>query len=103
MVQGLAAHDIAARRAVDIHGIRTKYVACWGWRLGQHLRYKGHEVLVMERGYLGDRFAWTSLGWNGLNGRSTVPEAPEDGGERFNRNFSLAPLNPVGEYVLIVG
>lgn len=83
----------------------TKHVACWGWRHGKRLRAAGHEVLVMERGYLGDRFAWTSLAWNGLNNRGTVPEVPGDGGERFNANFSglLKPENHAGSYALIIG
>lgn len=83
---------------------RTKLVACWGWRTGKILRAQGHEVLVMERGYLGDRFKWTSLAWNGLNGNGTFAPAPNDNGERFNQNFGpLKPWNPEGTYILIMG
>lgn len=81
-----------------------KYVACWGWRLGAALRQQGHEVLVMERGYLGDRFYWTSLAWNGLNGRATFPEYPDDGGERFTNHYRLSPWRECsGEYSVIMG
>lgn len=82
-------------------GIRTQHVACWGWRLGSVLRANGHEVLVMERGYLGDRFSWTSLAWNGLNNRGTAPVI--DDPRRFNKHFALEPVRPGSDYVLIVG
>lgn len=45
-------------------------VLCWGWRKGEELRKKGCDVLVFERAYLGDRFYYTSIGWNGLNGHA---------------------------------
>jgi len=82
---------------------RTQHVACWGWRLGQKLRAAGHDVLVVERGYLGDRFAWTSLAWNGLNGHGEFPAAPVDGGERFRQHFSMQPWKEGGDYVLLMG
>jgi hypothetical protein len=83
----------------------AKAVACWGWRHGAAHRQNGSDVLVMERGYLGDRFAWTSLAWNGLNGYGRVPEPPQDGGMRFRAHFGhlVKPWNPDGEYVLICG
>lgn len=85
---------------------QTQVVACWGWRAGALHREAGKDVLVMERGYLGDRFAWTSLAWNGLNGRATFPPAPADDGERFERHFGpLAPwrTNHRDGHILIVG
>jgi hypothetical protein len=105
LANGLAAHGLSARITHSWERAETKRVACWGWRIGRQLRARGHSVLVMERGYLGDRFAWTSLAWNGLNNRGAVPPAPADGGERFDRHFGalLQPLNPGGEYALIVG
>lgn len=81
----------------------VKQVACWGWHGGAGLRRAGHDVLVMERGYIGDRFSWTSLGWNGLNGRADAP-TPVDG-RRFWHHFGhqLRPWNPRGDYVLLIG
>lgn len=80
-------------------------VACWGWRQGQKHHSAGKRVLVMERGYIGDRFSWTSLGWNGLNNRAAMPII-EDGGNRFRkyhaqhlRHFSRA----INAYVLVIG
>jgi hypothetical protein len=61
-------------------------------------------VLVMERGYIGDRFAWTSVGWDGLNGRARFGK-PRDEGQRFRQHFGhlLQPWRTGGKYVLIVG
>lgn len=78
----------------------TKQVACWGWRAGQQLRAAGHDVLVMERGYLGDRFEWYSLGWNGLNGRAEFRSPAVSG--RFAANFTLQPWRD-GDHILIAG
>lgn len=105
LAQGLAAHGIATRFQHDSRGATTKRVACWGWRIGRLLRAAGHDVLVMERGYIGDRFAWTSLGWNGLNGRAQVPAVPDDGGARLRRFHpdALQPAASGGDYALLVG
>lgn len=68
---------------------------CWGWRLGEPMRrFNPHvPVLIMERGYVGDRFHWTSLGWNGLNGRAVFPKpAPDVEGKisrRWIQNFGV--------------
>jgi hypothetical protein len=102
MAEGLKRHGIDAtiQRSPLMAGARV--AVCWGWRMGQQLRRAGRDVLVMERGYLGDRFSWTSLGWNGLNGRAKFV-TPDDGGERFRRHFALKPWRTGGEYALIAG
>lgn len=52
-------------------------VCTWGWKRGKRIVTRGSlPVLVMERGFIGDRFKWTSLGWNGLNGRAAFGTAP---------------------------
>lgn len=86
MRSGLARHGIGADIVAADTLIAADMAICWGWRKAAAYRRQGRDVLVMERGYLGDRFAWTSLGWNGLNGRAQWPE-PGDDGERFERNF----------------
>lgn len=91
---------------IAIHGqrINTKLTACWGWRLGARLRSEGHEVLVMERGYIGDRFSYTSLGWNGLNGYASFPEYEQTDDKRLqDMKVELLPWKNEGEYSLILG
>ena len=99
---------IGGRSVVTREGgtLKTQHVACWGWRRGKTYRESGHDVLVMERAYLGDRFKWVSLGWNGLNGFATF-HTKDDGGARFREHFGhlMQPWRPVGsgDYVLLVG
>lgn len=82
----------------------TRLVACWGWRKAQDMRRRGHDVLVVERGYLGDREHWHSLGWNGLNNRATFNESLADW-SRFEEHHGhlYRPWKPGGDYVLLVG
>lgn len=63
--------------------IKTKRVAIWGWRIGEDLIKRGHTVLCAEHGYIGDRFKYTSLAWNGLNGHGVHAIHKGDNGERF--------------------
>lgn len=104
LIEGLRELGIVCGSGLNTDKPKTKFVACWGWRIGKSLRAKGHEVLVMERGYLGDRFKYTSLGWNGLNGHAEFPEYLPDYGERFNRlGIEIKPWKYEGEYALILG
>jgi hypothetical protein len=83
---------------------KTKNVACWGWRIGKRMMDAGYNVLVMERGYIGDRFKYTSLGWNGLNGHAFFPSYEDDGGKRFaDHGGVIKPWKTGGDYVLILG
>lgn len=93
---------IAGFRRHDALGLLPRAMACWGWRNGK--RFARNDVLICERGYIGDRFYWTSIGFNGLNGRAEFPEYPDDGGKRFERiGVPLKPWNPTGDSVLLVG
>lgn len=100
LAEGLSQHGIGVR--LSSREASTEFVACWGWRKGRKFRDAGHQVLVMERGYLGDRFRWTSLAWNGLNGHGHFPEAGNDP-DRFRSNFELHPWKQGGSYVLLLG
>lgn len=103
VIAGLKTLGIEGKAAFG-NNANTKYVACWGWRQGKALFDKGHEVLVMERAYLGDRFSWTSLAWNGLNGHGDFGVQPDDSGERFNANFSMQSWRETtGTSVLVMG
>lgn len=79
-------------------------VLVWGWRQGKYLQSQGYRVIVMERGYIGDRMGkWTSIAEGGLNGRG-----------KFHGPFTHSrleqchpgvyqPWRPGGEYALIIG
>lgn len=101
---GLKALGIESRITHSSQYITTKHVACWGWRTGKLLRDRGHEVLVFERGYVGDRFKYSSIMWNGLNGFGEAPDYPDDGGERFRKHGgTIKPWKRDGQYAVIMG
>jgi hypothetical protein len=101
------AHAEALTEGLKRHGVLGEFrnvVACWGWRSGARHYRAGRDVLVLERGYIGDRFAWTSIGWNGLNGRATFPNYPDDGGARFRRvRGPMERWRAGGDCVLLIG
>ncbi len=95
--------DISREGLSQIEG--TDAVCCWGWRWGEKFRQLGHNVLIMERGFLADRFAWISLGWNGLNGRAKFPQC-DDGGARWKQHFPQLLLpwrSDLTGYALLMG
>ncbi|MBN49991.1 MAG: hypothetical protein CMN85_10650 [Spongiibacteraceae bacterium] len=57
----------------------------------------------MERAYLGDRFEWVSLGWDGLNGRANFcnEDAPSDRWDQYWKSGVKEPSR--GNGALIVG
>lgn len=76
VMSGLMRHGVQVTNLNHIHQVPPRVVnpdiamaICWGWRRGKELQARGYNVLVVERGYIGDRREWTSLAWNGLNGR----------------------------------
>lgn len=112
---GISGHLVAMEAGLRRHGIEVvpqvemdaDFVVCWSWRTGQRIRQNGFNkpILVMERGYLGDRMnVWTSLGWDGLNGRARFPDA-QDNGERFWRHHGhlAREWEMVDGYWLIIG
>jgi hypothetical protein len=60
----------------------------WGVRQARRLRGQCGEICVLERGYIGDRFQWTSVSFGGgLNGRG-VFRGPFEDASRWNKHFS---------------
>jgi hypothetical protein len=65
----------------------------------------GGEVCILERGYLGDRFAWTSVSLGGsLNGRARFNNQGMPG-DRWGRHFGhlIQPWQTGGGYALLIG
>lgn len=83
---------------------KSKAVGVWGWRNGEKWHKMGHDVLVFERGYLGDRYEWTSIAWNGLNGRGDFCLTGNETFERFAKNHEpLKPWRDDGDKIIIMG
>lgn len=106
MCDGLRRHGVEVVSFSDIPDASCDFAVGWSWRVGSRLRKEGYAkpFLVMERGYIGDRMQWTSLGWDGLNGRARFPAA-QDRGERFWHNFEhlACEWEQVDGYYLVMG
>lgn len=105
MAAGLARHGIEPIFGeFDVpHG--GDFAVVWGWRQASVIRAckeAGQPILVMERGHLGDRMFWTSIGWGGLGRRGTYAGV-KDRGDRFKANFDLWPMSTGARYVLVCG
>lgn len=101
---GMKRHGQAARIVTHVTQAQARTVVCWGWRNGRRVAGNGRRVLIMERAYVGDRFHWVSLGWDGLNGRARFPRV-DDGGKRWRTHFpdALQQIQTGGAYVLVLG
>jgi hypothetical protein len=93
--------------------MRDDYQPCdllvkWGVRdqkVIQIQRKSGGEICILERGYIGDRFKWTSVSFGGeLNGRAEFRGVRSDP-ERFDRHFSglMKPWDRKAGYALLIG
>lgn len=66
-------------------------------------RARGTEVVILERGYIGNREEWASVSLGGeLNGRAKFGPC-QDNGERFRSIAALKPWNNNRGYGLILG
>lgn len=64
------------------------------------------DVIVMERGYLGDRYYWTSCGFNGLNGEADFLNKSVDSyrwDNIFSKIINLKDWKKNGSYALLAG
>lgn len=104
LAEGLSRHGVPVAVVDGVSKATADVVACWGWRNGKVLSGQGKRVLVMERAYIGDRFHWISLSWDGLNGHARFPVV-DDGGKRWRLAFdgALRPRrDPAGGGEVIV-
>lgn len=104
---GLKRHGVNAQMETINTVVECDLAVFWGHRRRDIIaRQKaiGGRYLVMERGYLGDRFVWTSLGYDGLNGRAEfcVGDASPD---RWEQHFAhlMQPWRRRDGYALVMG
>ncbi len=109
-VAGLRKHRIEPeeRRADDWR--QSDLAVVWAHRdtaLHDMQRDAGHHYLVLERGYIGDldnRRRWTSMGFDGLNGRADFCNQ-DVGPIRWEKHFAkvMRPWQKDGDYALLMG
>jgi len=82
-------------------------LVCWGVRRAVEIKAQlstSGEVCVLERGYLGDRFKWTSVSFGGgLNGRGEFRCTRADPARFFEHFGPLKPWRRRDGYALIIG
>jgi hypothetical protein len=101
---GFKRHGIDAKLLPATAPRRCDLAVCWSIRDTAAIA-SGKRALIMERGYVGDRFQWASMGYDGLNGRADFLNEHVDG-ERWAKNFAhlMQPWRGHdGKYVLILG
>src|SRR5690606_3275524 len=90
------------------HYQRCDLLVVWGVRRQvdiQAHRRRGGDVCVLERGYIGDRFVWSSVSFGGgLNGRAEF-RGPRDDATRFETHFArlMKPWRAGDGYALLIG
>lgn len=90
---GMKRHGVKATTVCGQLGVpKADAYACWGLRNAQKVQARTSKpVLIIERGYIGDREVWTSLHWDGLNGRGRY-YCPDDGGARWRHLVDVQAL-----------
>lgn len=108
--EGLRRHGIeAVRRSPHENPIDCDLAVMWSNRfknIQAHQRKAGKRYLIMERGYLGNREQWVSLGYDGLNGNADFvnKDVPSDRWDTYWKSRlgrSRSPLS--GCYILVIG
>ena len=98
-----------ARRGLRVQvreqGAQCDLAVTWGAKPTRaELGRTGRRWLVLERGYVGDRHAWTSAGLGGLNGRAHFGPLSEVTADRFlaHHGHLLQPWRSGGQRALIM-
>ena len=80
-------------------------ILCWGYKDPKMVN-SSKPVIVLERGYVGDRMYWTSVGLNGINrkGNFIHRDMPSDRWDMYFDRLHLEPWkNNEDGYILITG
>ena len=89
--------DIQLVKTYDPRIMGADLVSIWAWRpkrkgsqwwlVNESQQARSQHSLIMERAYVGDRMKWTSLGYDGLNGRADFCNSQITDISRFNNHF----------------
>ncbi len=109
LAEGMKKHGETVFYAEAWNPIDCDLAVVWGHRLSrmgwirENQLLAGRRYLVMERGYFADRMEWTSLGYDGLNGRADFCNSG-NGPKRWNPHKELMrPWKAGGEHILLIG
>ena len=109
-LEGLQLDSSVSAEIVPAINSSVDLAVLWGHRQIQIInnqRKNNKPYLVMERAYMGDRFDWVSLGFNGLNGRADFCNHDIISSSRWDKYFSqyLKPWKDIDRTkpVLVIG
>lgn len=110
-VEGLKKHNIECIEKTQFNPQDDPDLAVfWSHRkldIIQYMRKNNKPYIVMERAFVGDRFHWSSIGFNGLNGRADFRNKDIVDISRWNKHFEhlypKLPHNPNSNKVLVIG
>lgn len=94
MQEGLKKHGILVQITNTVKP--ADLTICWGMN---EARKASGDYLLMERAYLGDRYRWISLGYNGLNGYGDFCNK-NSSSDRWEKYWKMEDWSS-GEYILI--
>lgn len=106
--EGLRSHGIEPQITIGYNPSDCDLAVFWGHHeraraIMEAQLSRGLHYLVMERGYFGDRFAWTSLGYDGHNGRADFCNTKSSGDRWRRHRRRMKAWNPGNEYILLIG
>lgn len=104
IAEGLKRCGVTVSDFMGVPDSDADFCVVWGMRRALRCQASGFKgpILIAERGWI-DRFNYTSLGWDGINGRARFGAVHDE--DRFNRLFghNLKPWRKQGGYALIMG
>jgi len=105
---GLKRHDVTVESIKFPDHSECDLAVCWNHRnhrLFKQQKEAGKDYLCLERGFLGNRFDWTALCFNGLNGNADWSHCDNSNPDRFEKYHQpkLKPYKTDGEVALIIG
>lgn len=106
--KGLARHGLKSEWLYDKSYKPSDLAIIWGMRFPNVIegqKQNSSDFLVMERGYIGDRTKFTSIGFNGLNGRAEfhAVNMPSDRWGKHGFQALMKPWDDAGLYILLIG
>lgn len=103
---GLKAHGVPANILHSDHPRKCDLAVLWGVHSQNIIDYQkksGGDYLVMERGYFGDRFKMTSIGYGGLNGRADFLNEDRLEDRWLKHGVVYSDWKKDGDYILLMG
>jgi hypothetical protein len=103
--EGMKRHSVDLELVSFPDHSQCDVAVCWNHRnhrLFKQQQHAGGHYLILEHGFIGDRIRWTSIGFDGLNGRAdfVVKDMPHG---RFRKHFKnlMKPWKKEGRYILV--